>query len=319
MQEWVFSCARNRQSIDRTATISAATLVPMLWLGVLIGIAFTLAAAYPVSRVIVRRQTLRARLAERKARDAQRMAEIGAMTGGLAHEIKNPLSTIGLNAQLLGESISELEIDDREKGRLLRRIDALRREVERLRDILQDFLKFAGNVRIETKPTDLNVIVEELADFYMPQAAASGVRLRTELSPGPLTAPLDAPHFKQALLNLMINATQAMETRVAPGAVVPPTAEAPRPKELILRTATAMVPRGHDEDAGWEVHVIDTGPGIPSEVVGRLFTPYFTTKSGGSGLGLATSKRLIEEHGGTISVESKPGVGTDFIIRVPRA
>lgn len=289
----------------------------MLWLGVLIGIAITIAAGYPVSRHVVRRQTLRARLAERKARDAQRMAEIGAMTGGLAHEIKNPLSTIGLNAQLLGESIGELEIDDREKGRLQRRIDALRREVERLRDILQDFLKFAGNIRIETRPTDLNTVVEELADFYMPQAAAMGVRLRTELAPGPLTAPLDAPHFKQALLNLMINATQAMESR---GTGIAPSSESPRPKELILRTAAAKPGRAdRDPDAAWEVHVIDTGPGIPADVLPRLFTPYFTTKSGGSGLGLATSKRLIEEHAGTISVESTHGTGTDFIIRLPRA
>jgi signal transduction histidine kinase len=287
----------------------------MLWLGVLLGITITLAAGYPAVRVIVRRQTLRARLAERQARDAQRMAEIGAMTGGLAHEIKNPLSTIGLNAQLLGESIGELEIDDREKGRLQRRIDALRREVERLRDILQDFLKFAGNVRIETRPTDLNVVVEELADFYMPQAAAMGVRLRTELATGPLTAPLDPPHFKQALLNLMINATQAMETR---GVVAGGSGDSPRPKELILRTCAAPTPRDGSQ-ASWEVHVIDTGPGIPDDVVTRLFTPYFTTKSGGSGLGLATSKRLIEEHAGTISVESKVGMGTDFVIRVPRA
>jgi len=283
----------------------------MLWLGIVIGIALTLAAGYPVARMVVRRQTLRARLAERQARDAQRMAEIGAMTGGLAHEIKNPLSTIGLNAQLLGESISELEIDDREKGRLLRRIDALRREVDRLRDILQDFLKFAGNVRIETRPTDLNTVVEELADFYMPQAAAMGVRLRTHLAAGPLAAPLDAAHFKQALLNLMINATQAMETRGAP-------APEARPKELILRTCAAPPPATGGR-AGWEVHVIDTGPGIAPEVVERLFTPYFTTKSGGSGLGLATSKRLIEEHAGTIAVDSRVGAGTDFIIRVPRA
>lgn len=283
----------------------------MLWLGIVIGIALTLAVGYPVARMVVRGQTLRARLAERQARDAQRMAEIGAMTGGLAHEIKNPLSTIGLNAQLLGESIGELEIDDRDKGRLLRRIDALRREVERLRDILQDFLKFAGNVRIETRPTDLNTAVEELADFYMPQAASMGVRLRTDLAPGPLTAPLDAPHFKQALLNLMINATQAMETRGAP---MPDS----RPKELILRTCAAA-PRVKTGLPGWEIHVIDTGPGIAPEVVERLFTPYFTTKSGGSGLGLATSKRLIEEHGGTISVESRVGAGSDFIIRVPRA
>lgn len=291
----------------------------MLWLGVLIGIVVALGVGYPVARVVVRRQTLRARLAERRARDAQRMAEIGAMTGGLAHEIKNPLSTIGLNAQLLGESIGELEIDEREKGRLRRRIDALRREVERLRDILQDFLKFAGAIRIEPRPTDLNTVVEELADFYMPQAAAHGVRLRTELAPGPLTAPIDPPHFKQALLNLMLNATQAMDGR--PSAADGSGPHAARPKELILRTGpfSARHDRGDAAAQGhaWEVHVIDTGPGIPPEVLERLFTPYFTTKSGGSGLGLATSRRLIEEHGGSIHVDSTVGAGTDFTILLP--
>lgn len=294
----------------------------MLWLGILIGIALTLAAGYPVARVIVRRQAHRATLAERRARDSQRMAEIGAMTGGLAHEIKNPLSTIGLNAQLLGESIGELAIDEREKGRLRRRIDALRREVERLRDILQDFLKFAGAVRIEPRPTDLNTLVEELADFYMPQAASQGVRLRTELAPGPLMAPVDPPHFKQALLNLMLNATQAMDGRAGTGAGdagTVPGAQAPaRPKELILRTGPTRRSPGESAEPAWEVHVIDTGPGIPPEVRERLFTPYFTTKSGGSGLGLATSKRLIEEHAGTIHVESTLGAGSDFTIRVPR-
>lgn len=284
----------------------------MIWIGVCIGLAIGLVVGIPLVRIELRRQTLRARLAERKARDAQRMAEIGAMTGGLAHEIKNPLSTIGLNAQLLGESIGELEIDDREKGRLLKRIDALRREADRLRDILQDFLKFAGGVRVEPKPTDLNVLVEELADFYMPQAAHHGVRLRTEFAPGSVVAAVDAPHFKQALLNLMINATQAMDDRGSPNA-------APgRPKELILRTVS-HVPVSSGEPAMREVHVIDTGPGIPPDIQERLFTPYFTTKSGGSGLGLPTARRLIEEHAGTIDVVSTQGVGTDFVIRVPAA
>lgn len=284
----------------------------MFWIGLIFGVVLALAAGYPLMRSNLRRQTERARAAERKARDAQRMAEIGAMTGGLAHEIKNPLSTIGLNAQLLGESIGELEIDDREKGRLQRRVDSLRREVERLRDILHDFLKFAGNVRIEPAPNDLNKVVEELADFYLPQAMHLGVRLRTELAPGPLMAPIDPAHFKQALLNLVLNATQAMEPRATAGAAPEPG----RPKELILRTAPAPARPGADPE--WEVHVIDTGPGIPSEIKDRLFTPYFTTKSGGSGLGLPTAKRLIDEHSGSIEVVSTLGAGSDFIVRVPR-
>lgn len=281
----------------------------MIWIGLILGVVLALGAGYPFMRLTLKRQTERARAAERKARDAQRMAEIGAMTGGLAHEIKNPLSTIGLNAQLLSESIGELEIDDREKGRLQRRIDSLRREADRLRDILHDFLRFAGNVRVEPAPHDLNRVVEELADFYLPQAMHQGVRLRTELAPGPLMAPIDPPHFKQALLNLVLNATQAMEPRTG-------SATESRPKELILRTAAA--PTTPNAEASWEVHVIDTGPGIPPDVKDRLFTPYFTTKSGGSGLGLPTAKRLIDEHAGTIEVVSTPGTGSDFIVRVPR-
>ncbi|HBS30070.1 MAG TPA: two-component sensor histidine kinase, partial [Phycisphaerales bacterium] len=101
-----------------------------------------------------------------------------------AHEIKNPLSTIGLNAQLLAEGIGELSVDDYEKHRLVRRLEGVRREVDRLRDILQDFLRFAGEVRLDVKPTDLNALVEELVDFYSPQAQQRGVSIRTDLAPG---------------------------------------------------------------------------------------------------------------------------------------
>ena len=294
----------------------------MLWTGILIGLGIGLAAAALLLRPLVRRQELRARAAERRARDAQRLAEIGAMTGGLAHEIKNPLSTIGLNAQLLGEGIGELEgADEHDKARLQRRIDTLRREVERLRDILQDFLNFAGSVRVEPRPTDLNRLVEELVDFYQAQAEHHGVRLRAELapsSPAPM-AQIDARHFKQAVLNLMINATQAMD---AANPLAQQGSEPARPKELILRIALAAKKSGRADPGNpgsWELHVIDTGPGIAPEVVKSIFTPYFTTKSGGSGLGLPTARRLIEEHGGTIEVVTEPGKGSDFVVRVPRA
>lgn len=291
----------------------------MFWLGMSVGTLLAAIVAAVVARDQVRKQTARARDAEGRARNAQRLAEIGAMTGGLAHEIKNPLSTIGLNAQLLAEGIADLPVDEHEKGRLVRRIDALRREVERLRDTLADFLKFAGNVRLDPRPVDVNAIVEELADFYMPQAAHRGVSLRTDLAPGPLTASLDGPHFKQALLNLMINATQAMEdarTTAGAGAAAPRQSDGP-PRELLLKTARTIPGRKSIEAPTVDIHVIDTGPGIAPETLARIFTPYFTTKSGGSGLGLPTAQRLIEEHGGRIQVFSEPGKGSDFVIRVP--
>lgn len=270
--------------------------------GVLVG----LAVSIPLGWWTLARSLRRARLAERRARDAQRMAEIGAMTSGLAHEIKNPLSSIGLNAQLLAEQVGELGIDPEEASRLNRRVGALRREADRLRDILGDFLRFAGQIRLEKRPADLNLVVDELAEFYLPQAEQSGVRLRTDLAAQALEVDLDATHFKQALLNLLINATQAMTQPSAGGG-------AGAAKELIVRTERRRAPGGPVAS----VHVIDTGPGIPADRLPKIFTPYFTTKAGGSGLGLPTSRRLIEEHGGRIEVYSEVGRGSDFQITLP--
>ncbi|MFM9996173.1 MAG: two-component system sensor histidine kinase NtrB [Phycisphaerales bacterium] len=288
--------------------------------GLLLGFALGALAALGSAWWVIRRHVRRVRAAERRARAAERMAEIGAMTGGLAHEIKNPLSTIGLNAQLLAEGVDELAIAPEDRGRLSRRVAALRREVDRLRGILTDFLQFAGHIRLDPKPADLNAVVEELVDFFLPQAEKQGVRLRPDLSPGPLVAPLDAPQFKQAVLNLMLNAVQAMSEPAAAPADAPGAAArsdaAPRAKELILRTTPGAGPDGRPAAV---LHVIDTGSGIPPETLARLFEPYFTTKSGGTGLGLPTARRLVEAHGGTIDVRSEPGRGTDFVVTVPMA
>jgi signal transduction histidine kinase len=288
----------------------------MFLLGLIAGLVIASSAAAWVAIDQIKRQTRRAREAEGRERSSRRLAEIGAMTGGLAHEIKNPLSTIGLNAQLLAEGIADLQVDDLDKGRLIRRIDNLRREVERLRDTLGDFLKFAGNVRMEPKPADVNAVVEELADFYMPQAAHRSISLRADLAPGPLRANLDVGHFKQALLNLMINATQAIEDEARAASGVEPPPATVKPREILLRTLVPKPRKGERETV--EVHVTDTGPGIPAQTLESIFTPYFTTKSGGSGLGLPTAKRLIEEHEGTLRVFTEMGKGTDFVIGLPR-
>lgn len=276
--------------------------------GILIGLGIGIAIGVPVVWFELKRQTKRARAAERRARNAERLAEIGAMTAGLAHEIKNPLSTIGLNAQLLSEALADVPgLDDDDRSSMRRRVGVLHREAERLRDTLGDFLRFAGEIRLVRERCDLNQVVDELIDFFAPQAQHHNIRLRSELGRGPMEVALDADHFKQALLNLLLNAVQAMTE--GPGA-----ADQARARELIVRTTEV------DTDVGpqWAVHVIDTGPGIPAEVVEKIFTPYFTTKGGGSGLGLPTTKRLIEEHGGMIHVVSQAGQGTDFVVTIPK-
>lgn len=284
----------------------------MDWQSLIIGAAAGLALAIPLAWWEAQRQARRIKAAETRARRAERLAEVGAMTRGLAHEIKNPLSTIGLNAQLLEEAITELPIDDDESARLVRRVNTLRREAERLGEILQDFLRFAGEIRLTTTRQDLNTVVDEIADFYAPQAQHHGIRLRVELAPEPLIANLDADHLKQALLNLMINATQAM----TPSPASPDPAHTTDRGDLMLRTNRAKLPEGDNAVA---VHITDTGPGMPADTIEKIFQPYYTTKGGGSGLGLPTTKRLVEEHGGSLTVHSEPGRGTDFTVLLPAA
>ncbi|MEM8836248.1 MAG: ATP-binding protein [Planctomycetota bacterium] len=267
-----------------------------------------LVAGFAAGATLLRVRIARRLLLERRDAQAERAGDLRALTSGLAHEIKNPLSTIGLNAQLLDEAIRDQPLEEHEHERLTRRVDVLRREAERLRDILEDFLKFADEPVLDRLPTDLNTIADELVDFFLPSANHQGVRLRAELCEQALPVSVDASKLKQAALNLLLNAAQAMEQD-----------ERSASRELIIRTAAEA-----DRETGEPfaaLHVIDTGPGIPSDVLPRIFEPYFTTKpkgvAGGTGLGLAITRRLIEAHNGRIDVVSETGRGTDFTISIP--
>lgn len=278
-----------------------------LALGIMIGLAVAATIAVPVGRALLRRETARVRDAERRAREAERLAELGSMTGGLAHEIKNPLSTVLLNGQLLAEGLEDAGLAEEERSRLLKRLGALQREVERLRAILEDFLRFAGRIKLDPHPVDLAAMVEELADFFLPQCTQAGVTLRTQVPGEPIVATVDASLLKQALLNLMINAVQAMQT----AAVTPAGgagAEPPR-CELMLRVDR--------DDDGARLQVIDTGPGMNAQRLGEIFHPYVSHKAGGTGLGLPVSRRIIEEHGGRLEAFSEEGRGSDFVITLP--
>lgn len=219
------------------------------------------------------------------------IAEISQIVGGLAHEIKNPLSTINLNLKLLGEDLARYK--DEEHQRFARRLHHVQEEAERLRQILDDFLHYAGRHELNLHRVDLRDVVSELRDFFAPQAAASHVVLRTDIDPAPVVCQLDTNLFKQALLNLMINATQAMEDG----------------GELLVRI--------HAPNENACLEVIDTGPGIEPEHLQNIFRAYWSSKSDGSGLGLPTARRIIREHGGTMSVESELGKGTRFVISLP--
>jgi signal transduction histidine kinase len=284
-------------------------LTPVM-MNLLFGFALGIAVTIPLIYLASQRTERRVRQLEAQRRANERLAEQGRLTGGLAHEIKNPLSTVGLNLQLVEEDLHELidtveaQTDLHERlGRMQRRFGSLGREIQRLRDILEDFLRFAGRIRLDRSTTDVAAMIDEMVDFFTPQAEAAGVRLRTQKNGGDFTADLDASLIKQALLNLLINAVQAMtdgRDRHKPHGGC---------NELILR-----IDQQRDR---LYIHITDTGPGIEAEQLDKLFEPYFSTKKAGTGLGLPTSRRIVEEHGGTLTCHSEPGRGTDFVIALP--
>ena len=261
---------------------------PFAW-GLMVGCLGSLVMAALVFAAVFRRvERLR-----RAARQAERLAELGTLTGGLAHEIKNPLSTIQLNLQLLREDLPAPE-DDPAYVRIVNRLTTVQKEASRLRDILDDFLRFAGKMELATRPLDVRRLLEELVDFFHPQAQLQRVQLRlARAQEGLLVAPLDERLMKQALLNLLINALQAM----------------PGGGEIILSTWS--------QGGRANIEVTDTGKGIEPEALGQIFNAYYSTKKGGHGLGLAITKRIVEEHGGEIHVFSEIGKGTRFRIELP--
>ena len=259
------------------------------------------------------------REAERRQRH-QQLAEMGTLAAGLAHELKNPLSTLKLNLQLMEEDLATLPGAQRSVTRLA----VLKRETDRLRETLDRFLRFAGRIELQQQTVSLNAVIEELVDFVLPQAHAGGVRVLTALDPENPRCRLDVDLFKQALLNLLLNAIQAIPARKGATA-----ADGERDKgKSDNDSSDAWAPAG----AAGELHVrtlqsgdsailyvSDTGVGIAPENVPRIFDAYFTTKKGGTGLGLPTTRRIIEEHGGHITVESEVGKGTSFRVELPLA
>ncbi len=219
--------------------------------------------------------------------------DLASLAGGLAHEVRNPLGTIQMNVQLLAEDL--VEPKNQHERRMLQKIEVVGRECERLASILDDFLRFARVSELDRHPTDLNELIGDVLEFSRPRIESAEIVLRADLAPSVPLLALDADLFRQALLNLLLNAESACQ----PG------------DELILRT------RG--ERAGVVLDVIDTGRGMAEEVRAKIFRPFFSTRSGGTGLGLPTTKRIIEAHGGTITVESEPSRGTAFHVWLPIA
>jgi signal transduction histidine kinase len=230
---------------------------------------------------------------DERQRLLRQYAEIATLAGGLAHEIKNPLSTMSMLLELLAEDLGDTE-SQRER-RMLTKVQTIQKECGHLEDILNAFLKFARVGELSLNPTDLNEVVSEFIDFFHPEAREHGIEISPHLSGDlPLVA-LDTSLMRQVLLNLALNAQQAMLS----GGL------------LELQTFA--------RDGRIFLAVIDNGPGMDEKTRSRLFEVFFSTKPNGNGLGLPTVRKIVDSHRGTITCESVLGRGTRFTISLPPA
>ena len=233
----------------------------------------------------------------------KQLENLSKLTGELAHEIKNPLSTIKINLKLVSEELEDsnsakfgeksADRDNQRLKRALRKIAVIQKETDRLEQILDGFLRYVNRTELQLATVDINELVSDMVDFYSPQAHSHSITTRQGLYGEPLVCKVDADMLKQVILNLFINAQQAMSDG----------------GELMIRT------NRQKEDA--VIQISDTGSGISPDKLPNIFDTYYSSRPQGSGLGLPTAKKIVEAHNGTITVDSVPGKGTLFTIKLP--
>jgi signal transduction histidine kinase len=221
------------------------------------------------------------------------------MAAQITHEVRNPLASIGLYAELLGDELGESE----EARRLVASIIS---EVDRLTEITETYLRFARLPRPKLEAEDIGAVVTGVLEFARAELQQAGIALEVQVAPSLPEVAADEAQLRQALLNLVRNAREAM---AATGKGQDRDGAAAVGGRLRVSVDGA--------DGAVRIRVEDSGPGIPREDLGKIFEPFFSTKRHGTGLGLALVQQIVAGHGGRVDVESKPGEGTAFVLSIP--
>ena len=223
---------------------------------------------------------------------SRRVTALGRLTAGVAHEVKNPLNAMTIHLELLKQKLAAGSSAAATESHL----EVIGREIRRLDDVVQGFLKFARPEELTLQAVSPGPLIDEVLKTLAVEADLTGVAIESNVAPDIPNIEADPGILRQALLNLAKNAVQAMSSGG---------------KLTISGQAT--------KDGRVEIRVADTGVGIAPENLAKIFDLYFTTKSGGTGIGLSLVYRTVQLHNGDIDVESTPGVGTTFVIRMPKA
>ena len=248
-----------------------------------------------LSLIVVRANRIMAQKAEERLRleeqlnEAQRLASLGKMVAAVSHEIKNPLGIVRSTAEILGTRISKVAPGNEHLANIIVE------ETSRLDGIVREFLDFARPREARMAPSSLNAVIERLLRFMEPEFRQKAVVVRTELDGDLPEIIMDSEQIYQVVFNIVFNATQAM----------------PYGGDIVLQT------RMEPDRASVVLEVSDTGIGIPPEKIEQIFTPFYTDKNRGTGLGLTIAKNIVEKHQGTITVTSRPDEGSIFRISLP--
>lgn len=247
-----------------------------------------------LSLIVVRANRIMAERAEERLRleeqlnEAQRLASLGKMVAAVSHEIKNPLGIVRSTAEILGNRISKVAPGNEKLATIIVE------ETSRLDSIVREFLDFARPRDIRKSVGSLNVVIDRLLRFMEPELQKKGVEVQPRLAENLPEIPFDSEQIYQVILNIVINALQAM----------------PEGGQLTLTTAV--------QDGNIILEVTDTGLGIAPEKLDQIFTPFFTDKNRGTGLGLTIAKSIVDKHQGTLTVTSSTGEGSTFRITLPK-
>lgn len=226
---------------------------------------------------------------EAKLRQAQRVSALGTLAAGVAHDVRNPLNTI----KLLAGHVTDMLREAPENEASIRQLGTIRNEVNRIEDIVSGFLSLAKERELQPEPRRVDALLDECLRLVRKDAETRGLQLTAELRAGETTLMLDPKQFTRAILNVLLNAMEAC-------------AEGGRVR-LFSRVT----------DVAYEIEVRDNGRGITKEQADRAFDPYYTTKDTGTGLGLSTTRGIIEEHGGAITLNGAEGMGCQVLISLP--
>jgi signal transduction histidine kinase len=227
-------------------------------------------------------------------RRADRLSSLGLLTAGLAHEIRNPLVAIRTFTQLLPERYEDAEFREGFQGLALK-------EVDRICGLINDLLSFARPSKPNVKPENINEVADNIARILETQAKEKSVEIVRNFGQDLPKVWIDREQMKQVFMNVILNAIQAMKDG---GSIVITTSLSARSDGELIREYV-------------QIEIRDTGVGIPEENLEHIFDPFFTSKDEGSGLGLAVSHQIVQEHGGFMTVESQLGKGTAFFVHVP--